>query len=91
MSSTTYPGQAPFTDPVVGHGCLARNARTGAGLREICPLKLRTQLRQVGLWLVRGGGNLDTMLSWAFRTAQSARAKVPMRKESGCFEGIGDG
>jgi hypothetical protein len=91
MSSTTYPGQAPFTDPVVGQGCLARNARTGAGFREICPVKSRTQLRQVGVWPVRGGGNLETMLNWAFRMAQAVRANVPRRNGSRCFEGIAQG
>lgn len=91
MSSTTYPGQAPFTDSVVGQGCFARKARTGAGFPEICPLKSRTQLRQVGVWLVRGAGNLEIMLSWAFRIAQMARASVPMRKGSGYIESIAEG
>ena len=88
MSSTTYPGQAPLTEPVVGQGCFARNARTGAGFREICPLRSRTQLRQVGVWLVRGAGNLETMLSCAFRTAQTVRAGTPRRNRSGYLEGI---
>jgi hypothetical protein len=91
MSSTTYPGHAPFTEPVVGQGCFARNARTGAGFREICPLKSRTQLRQVGVWLVRGAGNLETMLSWAFRIAQTVRTSVPRRNGSGYGEGIAGG
>jgi len=90
MSPTTYPGQGPCTDSVVGQGCFARNARTGAGFREICPLKSRTQLMQVGVWLVRGGGNLETMLNWAFRMAQSARERIPAPKGIWCFVGIAD-
>ncbi len=91
MSPTTYPGQAPVTDPVVGQGCLARNARTSAEFGEICPFESRTQLMQEGVWLIRGGGNLETMLSWAFRMAQTASASVAMRRGSGCIEGIADG
>ena len=88
MCSTTKPTQAPFTDFVAGQGFNARNARTGAGLREMRALKSRMQLMHMGGLRVSGIGNFGAVTIWAFK-AEKASASVPSRNQSGCFEGIG--
>jgi hypothetical protein len=86
--STTKPEHAPCTDLVAGHGFFVRNARTGAGLREMRPPKSRTQFMHEGGCRVLGSGNLGAVMIWAFTMAQNASASVPIRNRRGCFEGI---
>jgi len=89
ICSTTKPTQAPFTDFVAGQGFNARNARTGAGLREMRALKSRMQLMHMGGLRVSGIGNFGAVTIWAFKITPKASASVPIRKQSGCFQGIG--
>lgn len=88
LKSTRYPGQGPLNEPLAGHGCVARNFRTGAGFREIWPLMSRTQLLQEGAPRMRGGGILGLVITCALRMAQSANAIVPIRNKRDCFETI---
>jgi hypothetical protein len=86
MRETTYPAQPPFADPVTGHGCFARKARTGAGLLWICPFKSRTQLAQAATCLCGGSDftpHLEIVPGWAFKMAQNALAMIPIRNRSG--------